>query len=221
MGERVFALHDLHYSYRTGHPVLSGADFELQPGQRVALTGGNGSGKTTLFHVMMGLLLPQQGQVYAYGRLCKAEVDFIPVRARTGLLFQDADDQLFSPTVAEDIAFGPLNLGKSPQQAAAIVEEVLAQLQMSGYETRITHHLSGGEKRMVALATVLAMQPDVLLLDEPTNALDEAAEARLVALLQGLPQALVVISHDRRFLAQVTQRRVVLRDGLLLEGGAV
>ncbi|MEG3638508.1 energy-coupling factor ABC transporter ATP-binding protein [Magnetococcus sp. PR-3] len=215
MSHTLFELQDLHYQYRAEHPVLAGADFTLSSGEQVALMGGNGSGKTTLFQLMMGLILPQKGQVQAYGQPRRNEAEFMPVRARTGLLFQDADDQLFSPTVAEDIAFGPLNLGKSAQESEAIVADVLAQLEMSSYGDRVTHHLSGGEKRMVALGTVLAMNPDVLLLDEPTNALDETAEARLVEMLNRLPQAMVVISHDRRFLDQVTNRGVVLNEGRL------
>ncbi len=135
------------------------------------------------------------------------------VREHVGLVFQDADDQLFSPTVFEDVAFGPLNLGKTRREAEAVVERTLDRLGLGGYERRITHRLSGGEKRLVSLATVLAMEPDVLLLDEPSVGLDEEASARVVEALKALDAAMVVVSQDPDFLSQVTSRRVVLEQG--------
>ncbi len=213
----LFHLDNLVFGYDRAR-VLDGADFTLMPGERVALTGANGAGKTTLFQVMVGLLHPQSGRVRAFGVECRSEADFRPVRARAGILFQDSDDQLFCPTVAEDVAFGPLNLGKTPDQARAIVAETLALLGLDGFGDRLTHQLSGGQKRLVALATILAMQPQVLLLDEPTNALDEATEARLTRILLSLPQAMVVISHDRAFLDRIATRRVRLDQGRLVAG---
>ena len=188
------------------------------PGERVCLAGGNGAGKTTLMHIMVGLLRPFTGQIVAFDRERKEEADFREVRARAGLLFQDPDDQLFCPTVAEDVAFGPLNLGKKPDEAMKIVERTLAALDLSGFEDRITHKLSGGEKRLVTLATVLAMEPDVLLLDEPTNALDERAHQRLVEILLALPQAMVIVSHDRQFRERLATREVALDGGLIDDG---
>ncbi len=208
--ESLFYLEDIHYHYRPGYPVLEGFHFELNPKDKVALTGPNGSGKTTLFHLMVGLITPNQGKIFAFGKQRHQEKDFLEVRAKTGILFQDSDDQLFCPTVREDIAFGPLNLGKSKEEADIIVMRTLEQLGMESYEYRITHHLSGGEKRLIALATVLAMEPEVLLLDEPTNGLDQAAEKRLLDILSALPQAMVLISHHFDFLDRIATRHTVL-----------
>jgi len=209
-------LRGIHFAH-DGRGVLQGADLGLQTGDRVALVGANGAGKTTLLHLAVGLLRPDAGEVIAFGRPCRSEADFLPVRARVGLLFQHSDDQLFCPTVLDDVAFGPLNLGQPPAQARRTAEATLAALGLDGFAGRVTHRLSAGEKRLVALATVLAMQPAVLLLDEPTNGLDEATETRLIAHLAGLPQSMVVVSHDRRFLEQLVNRAVVLRDGVLRE----
>ncbi len=197
--------------------VLDGVDFVLRPGERVALAGPNGSGKTTLLQLLVGLHRPAAGQVLAFGRERRTETDFLEVRARAGLLFQDSDDQLFCPTVLEDVAFGPLNLGRSPTRAKADSERTLAVLGLEHLAGRITHRLSAGEKRLVALATVLAMEPEVLLLDEPSNGLDEPTERRMVEHLAGLPQAMVIVSHDRRLLERLATRAVSLRDGRLEE----
>jgi cobalt/nickel transport system ATP-binding protein len=197
--------------------VLRAVDFALHAGNRVALVGPNGAGKTTLLHLLVGLLWPSVGQVLAFGRERRAEADFHEVRARVGLLFQDSDDQLFCPTVLEEVAFGPLNLGRSVAEARTVAEETLAVLGLAGFAERVTHRLSAGEKRLVALATVLAMQPKVLLLDEPTNGLDEATERRLTEHLAGIDQAMIIVSHDRRFLEPLVNRAVRLVDGRLEE----
>jgi len=218
VSEPLFRLSDLHFAYDSGQPVLTGADFTLHAGDRVALTGPNGAGKTTLLHLMVGLLKAQAGQVEAFGRLRIHEKDFVEVRPRAGLLFQDPDDQLFCPTVAEDVAFGPLNLGKSRTEARMIVRHTLARLGLEGFENRVTYKLSGGQRRLVALATVLAMNPEVLLLDEPTNALDAETRARLITILDSLPQAMIVISHDKDFLNRIARRWVRLEQGRLAEG---
>jgi len=202
---------------REGQDVLRGVDFRLGKGDRVALIGANGAGKTTLLHVLVGLIRPDAGEVVAFGQSCRGERDFLSVRARVGLLFQNSDDQLFCPTVLDDVAFGPLNLGQSPARARAVAEATLAALGLDGFAERVTHRLSAGEKRLVALATVLAMEPEVLLLDEPTNGLDETTEARLIAYLAASDQTMVVVSHDRRFLERLVTRAVVLRDGMLQE----
>jgi cobalt/nickel transport system ATP-binding protein len=175
--------------------------------------GANGSGKTTLLHLAVGLLRPTAGQIVAFGKSRAAEADFHEVRRRAGLLFQDTDDQLFCPSVAEDVAFGPLNLGKPRTQVRDIVARTLNSLGLAGYEHRITYRLSGGEKRLVALATVLAMEPDVLLLDEPTAGLDEEATQRLLGVLCGLPQAMIVVSHQRLFREALANGAMTLRQG--------
>jgi cobalt/nickel transport system ATP-binding protein len=197
--------------------VLCGVDFTLHQRERLALVGPNGAGKTTLMHLLMGLQRPSAGQVLAFGEERRVEADFVPVRTRIGLLFQDSDDQLFCPTVLEDVAFGPLNLGRSPDQARADAEQTLQVLGLGGFADRVTHRLSAGEKRLVALATVLAMRPDALLLDEPTNGLDEATERRLVEHLASLDQAMVIVSHDQDLLAHLATRAVALAEGRLVE----
>jgi cobalt/nickel transport system ATP-binding protein len=204
------------FSYAPDRQVLSGCDFRLAPGERVALTGANGSGKTTLLHLIVGLLRPSGGRIEIFGKQRREEADFIDVRRRIGLLFQDSDDQLFCPTVAEDVAFGPLNLGQKRDRARQIVSQTLQELGLSGYEDRITYQLSSGEKRLVALATVLAMRPDVLLLDEPTNSLDEEAVGLLSDILLRLPQAMIIVSHDREFRDKLSNRTQKLSQGRLV-----
>ncbi len=203
------------FSYDPQRPVLQDCDFELHAGQRVGLIGANGSGKTTLLGLTVGLLKPTAGRIEAFGRLRTREADFYEVRCRAGLLFQDSDDQLFCPTVAEDVAFGPLNLGRDRREVDQIVRQTLDSLGLAGYESRITYRLSGGEKRLVALATLLAMNPDVLLLDEPATGLDEQATERVLETLAGLPQAMLIVSHDRAFLKHLTRAALRLNQGRL------
>ncbi|WP_068086559.1 energy-coupling factor ABC transporter ATP-binding protein [Polycladidibacter stylochi] len=209
-------LRDLHFAYPAHSVVLKGASLTLAPEEKLTISGHNGAGKSTLLRMIVGLLKPQSGQVLAFGQSCSKEADFHSVRRRAGFVFQDPDDQLFCPTVAEDIAFGPLNLGKSRREAATIVDRVLQQLDLTFLKDRITYRLSGGEKRLVSLACVLAMDPDVLLLDEPTNALDEKNEARLLEILCSLPQAMIIVSHDADFRQNVGTRALKLQEGLLI-----
>lgn len=212
----LYSLEKVSFSY-PGRPVLHDVGFELHRGERVALVGENGAGKSTLLQLMVGLHPPGRGQITAFGRQCGSEKAFRQVRLRTGLLFQDPDDQLFCPTVLEDVVFGPLNQGRSQQEAEKIAHATLQALALDELAHRVTHKLSGGEKRLVSLATVLAMQPEVLLLDEPTNGLDEKTEQRLIRHLEGLSQAMVFISHDRRFVERLATRAVLLQDGKLHE----
>jgi cobalt/nickel transport system ATP-binding protein len=206
-------LEQVSFSYDHRRPVLRDVDFKLRKGEAVSLLGANGSGKTTLFHLVMGLLQADTGVLRVFGEERKERRDFRDVRRRIGLLFQDSDDQLFSPTVAEDIAFGPFNLGKSRDEVLEIVRETLELLGLRGFENRITYKLSGGEKRLVALGTVLAMHPDVLLLDEPVVGLDDEHRLRFINILKKENLSYVIISHDRAFLDEVTDK------GYLLEGG--
>ncbi len=224
MADALMTLSGLTYRYPGGsEPVIRGLDLTIHEGEAMGLIAPNGSGKTTLFHLIMGLLKPQTGVITAFGQEVRGEKGFREVRRRVGLLFQDADDQLFSPTVIEDVAFGPMNLGMGRDEAREKAREVLATLGLFGYEDRITFRLSGGEKRMVSLATVLAMEPDVLLLDEPTTGLDRETGKRLISVLRDSPVARLVISHDFDFLEQVTtgiyslvRGTVVMDDGLHL-----
>lgn len=209
----LLALDDICFAYPGHAPVLEGACLQLSAGQRLSITGPNGAGKSTLLRITLGLQKPDRGTVTVFGTPRRQEADFHEVRRRIGLVFQDADDQLFCPTVAEDIAFGPLNLGKSRDEALQIVDSILQDLELTHLKDRITHKLSGGEKRLVTLATVLAMEPEALLLDEPTNALDVKNEARLLEILRALPQAILLVSHSSTF------RAALAPDQLSLEGG--
>jgi cobalt/nickel transport system ATP-binding protein len=205
-------LENISVSYNS-HKALDRVSLKLRPGEKLGLAGPNGSGKTTLCHVIMGLLRPNAGLVRILGEDRITEDDFSRVRTRIGFLFQDSDDQLFCPTVLEDVAFGPLNQGKTPEQAREIVHRTLASLGLSAFSDRLTYQLSGGEKRLVALATILAMDPDALILDEPTTGVDEATVDRLVEILNISHRAHIVISHDKSFLPRVAQRTLIMRDG--------
>ena len=209
-GASLIRMEGVSFSYDQDRPVVTGVDLSLASGERLGLVGPNGSGKTTLLHLIVGLLRPSSGVVWAFGRSRTREEDFREVRVRAGLVFQNADDQLFCPTVLEDVAFGPLNLRRTPEEARSQAARTLDLVGMAGLEDRITYRLSGGEKRLVALATVLAMEPDVLLLDEPAAGLDEASTERVTRVLAGLPQAMIVVSHQRDFLQGLVHRTQVL-----------
>jgi cobalt/nickel transport system ATP-binding protein len=209
----IIDIKDVCFSYTGGSPVLDKLNFKLQSGDRFGLMGPNGSGKTTLFHIIMGLLKPTSGRIEIYNRPAITEKDFREVRRNIGLLFQDADDQLFSPTVLEDVAFGPLNLGKSREEAIEIALNTLNFLGLSGFEDRITYKLSGGEKKLVSLATVLSMQPEVLLLDEPTSGLDEKTQESLKGVLTNLDLSYLIISHDIDFLSETTDAIYAMVNG--------
>jgi len=206
----------ISFRYPDGPPVLNELDFKLHQGNRIGLIAPNGSGKTTLLHVIMGLLKPSSGKLEIFGKPVREEKDFADVRRRIGLLFQDADDQLFSPTVLEDVAFGPLNLGKSKTDAVQIARQTLDFLGLAGFEDRITFKLSGGEKRLVSLATVLAMEPEVLLLDEPMNGLDIKTKAKLSEILSGIDLSYIVISHDFDFLADIAEDIYTMSEGKII-----
>ncbi len=206
MNSSLIKLEHLTFSYNGHAPVIRDVTFQLLSGEKVGLVGPNGSGKTTLLHLLMGLLKPSSGTIELFGKRVEKETDFKDARQRIGLLFQDADDQLFCPTVLEDVAFGPLNQGLSTDDARKIACETLEALGLDGFEDRVTHRLSGGEKRLVSLATVLAMKPRVLLLDEPTTGLDSETTERLISILKDLDLAYILISHDMDFLLETTDK---------------
>lgn len=203
---------------RAGQTVLRDLSLTLVAGERLALVGDNGTGKTTLLRAIVGLDPVSAGTIWAFGGRRRREAHFREVRAKAAFLFQDADDQLFCPTVLEDVAFGPLNLGRSPSEAAALAEVTLQRLGLSALADRVTHRLSGGEKRLVSLASVLAMNPEILLLDEPTNGLDSTSLGRFSELLASLDLAMIIVSHDHHFLGQRATRAAVMRDGRLTPG---
>lgn len=214
--ESIIHIEAVFFSYPGQKQILNSVDFILHRGDRIGLMGPNGSGKTSLFHLIMGLLKPTAGTIHIFGQKMDSEDMFLSVRRRIGLLFQDSDDQLFSPTVIEDVAFGPLNLGKSRNEAVDIAKRTMSHLGLSGFEERLTHKLSGGEKRLVALATVLAMEPEVLLLDEPTNGLDEVTKAKIQDILARIDLSFIVISHDFDFLDAVTDAIYLIENGKIL-----
>jgi cobalt/nickel transport system ATP-binding protein len=212
----ILHLENISFNYTGGPKILADLDLLFHKGDRIGLMGPNGSGKTTLFHIIMGLLKPSSGSIEIFNRPVKTEKDFISVRKKIGLLFQDADDQLFSPTVLEDVAFGPLNLGKTRDEAMEISLKTLNFLGLSGFEDRITYKLSGGEKKLVSLATVLAMEPEVLFLDEPTSGLDDKTKETLKKVLTALDLSYIIISHEIDFLCETTDHIYTLENGKIL-----
>jgi len=211
----IIQLENVCFSYPNGRAVLDNLRFEIKEGQKLGLIGPNGSGKTTFLHIIMGLLRASSGIVKILGKPAETEQDFRRARQKMGFLFQNSDDQLFSPTVLEDVAFGPLNLGKKPGEAREMSLETLKALNLEGFEERVTHRLSGGEKKLVALGTVLVMKPDVLLLDEPTTGLDEDTSIRIIDILNSLDISYVIVSHEYDFLARTT------RDIYSMQGGKI
>ena len=211
-------LENASFAYNGETPVLQGLSLEWRHGERIGITGPNGSGKTTLLEAIVGLLPLTGGALRVFGVVPECDADFLPVRRRIGMLFQDPDDQLFCTTVLEDVAFGPLNLGKTPEEARQQAWKALGEVGLDSFAERITHRLSFGEKRLVGLAGVLAMKPDALLLDEPTAGLDPDAETRVEALLAGLPQAMIITSHNHGMLHRLSHRMLALEQGALRPG---
>ncbi len=214
----IFSLEGICFAYGQGNSprtVLCDVDFSLHPGQRIGLYGPNGSGKTTLFRCITGLARPQAGQVLFHGTPLKDEKDFYDLRCKVGFVLQHAEDQLFFPTVLEDVAFGPLNLGFSADDARDCALDTLRDLGLAGFENRLTHRLSGGEKKLVSLASVMAMKPEALLLDEPTNGLDNDARQRIIDILGSLSTARITISHDWDFLAQTSTQYLTIANNRL------
>ena len=197
----VLQVHDLHFSYHDGLAALRGVSFEMCEGEKVALVGPNGAGKSTLMLHLNGIL-NGHGEVTVGGnRLTR---DNLPaVRAMVGLVFQNPDDQLFSPTVFEDVAFGPLHMGLPMDEVEARVKSALEAVRMATFRDRLSHHLSVGEKKRIAIATVLSMDPQILVLDEPSAGLDPRARRTLINLLRELPITMLVSTHDMRLVARV------------------
>jgi cobalt/nickel transport system ATP-binding protein len=213
----IISLQDIAFSYpERSAPVLSGLHFDLSPKERVGIIGPNGQGKTTFLHLCVGLLKPDKGLLTFKGEPVGKEKDLISLRRAVGLVFQNPEDQLFCPTVLEDVAFGPLNLGLDQQQAKDRALWALDLVGLQGFERRITHKLSGGEKKVLALATILAMQPEALLLDEPTTGLDPETRQHIMDIVNGLDQSLVIVSHDWDFLDHTTDVLYTLDEGRLV-----
>ena len=210
---------DLHFQYEDGTKALDGVNFTLNAGETVAVFGANGSGKTT-FVLHLNGILRGTGSVSVCGMAVHKDT-LARIRSKVGVVFQDSDEQLFMPTVLEDVAFGPLNQGLTPDQAIAVAKSALEQAGMSDVLAKAPYHLSAGEKRRVALAGVLAMQPEILVLDEPTTFLDPPAQGNLLHLLASLPQAKLIVTHHTRFAAALATRAVFFEKGKLVAEGPV
>ena len=211
-------VHGLRFRYPDGHLALDGVNLSIAPGEKVALVGPNGAGKSTLLLHLNGIL-QGEGDV----RVCGWPVgdgNLGRVRAAVGLVFQNADDQLFSPTVYEDVAFGPMYMGLKADEIGRRVASALAAVGMQDAGGRVSHHLSSGEKKRVAIATVLAMEPEILVLDEPTAGLDPRSRRGLLRLLADLPQTMLVSTHDLRMVEELFHRTVVLDRGRVVADGA-
>lgn len=215
---------DLHFTYPDGTVALRGVSLAIDAGEKVALVGPNGAGKSTLMLHLNGLL----GHVGGHnGRQPPVIVGGLPatranlplIRGKVGMVFQNPDDQLFSPTVFDDVAFGPLHMGLPESDVRERVSRALRQVGMSDQVNRLSHHLSLGQKKRVAIATVLSMDPEILVLDEPSAGLDPRARRSLIALLQALPQTMLVSSHDLRLVRELLPRTIIMDEGLIARDG--
>jgi cobalt/nickel transport system ATP-binding protein len=218
VSHHLVALTDVHYSYPDGTPALRGVSFTLHHGEAVALVGGNGAGKSTVLLLLAGVIFPEQGTVRV-GDWNVTPATLPRVRRALGMVFQDPDDQLFMPTVEDDVAFGPTNLGLPPDEVRARTEAALARVGALELRARPPHRLSGGEKRAVAIATVLAMSPNVLVMDEPSSNLDPASRRALIEQLQAFEHTKVVASHDLDLVREVCKRTIVLVGGTVAADG--
>lgn len=210
-------IQDIHFSYPDGRKALRGVSLFINPGEKTALVGPNGSGKSTLLLHLNGILRGE-GEVHVCGKELTDD-NLRQIRALVGLVFQDPDDQLFSQSVYEDVAFGPLYMDLPKEEVAQKVRQALEDVGMAGSEARVPHHLSEGEKKRIAIATVLSMDPEVLVLDEPTAGLDPRGRRELIQLLHGLPQTMLVATHDMRMVAELFERTVIIDEGKIVGDG--
>jgi cobalt/nickel transport system ATP-binding protein len=208
---------NLSFAYPDGHDALKGISLNIRPEEKVALVGPNGAGKSTLLLHLNGILTGQ-GDIRVCG-LEVSETNLARIRAMVGLVFQSPDDQLFSPTVFDDVAYGPIYQGLPVEEVRARVEEALAAIHMADYAPRVSHHLSVGEKRRIAIATVLAMKPEVLVLDEPTSDMDPRSRRSLIYLLDELPMTMLVSTHDILMVRELFPRMVIMDEGRIVADG--
>ncbi len=221
----VLQVRDLHFSYPDGHAALHGVSLKLCDGDKVALVGPNGAGKSTLMLHLNGILGSPSTSLRATSTTLRVNGmeltrENLPIiRAMVGLVFQNPDDQLFSPTVFEDVAFGPLHMGLPEDEVRARVDMALEAVRMSSYKDRLSHHLSVGEKKRIAIATVLSMKPSLLVLDEPSAGLDPRARRTLINLLRELPITMLVSTHDMRLVQELFPRTIVMDEGRVVADG--
>ena len=215
MSHHIVAVQDLHYAYADGTPAVQGISFRIEHGESVAIVGANGAGKSTLLLHLNGFLTPQRGTVQIGDfALCK---ELLPqVRRTVGMVFQDPDDQLFMPTVRDDVAFGPLNLGLPLDEVEKRVAAALKRVGAEHLADRPPYRLSGGEKRAVAIASVLSMQPEILVMDEPTTGLDPAARRRLIDLLASFHHTRIIATHDLDLVLDLCPRTIVIHQGKIM-----
>jgi cobalt/nickel transport system ATP-binding protein len=209
---------ELLYTYPDGEQALKGVTFKVREHEKVAIIGPNGAGKSTLLTHLNGVKTGE-GSI----RICGLDINkgnLPEIRKRVGIVFQDPDDQLFCPTVFDDVAFGPLNLRLSIEDVGSRVERALTQVGMSGYEKRAAFHLSFGEKKAISIATVLAMEPDILVLDEPTGELDPRGRRNLIALLRGFDKTVLLATHDLDLVLELCPRCLIMNDGKIVYDGA-
>jgi len=217
MSEKSLEISGLAYAYPDGNQALYGVNLSINQGERVALLGPNGAGKTTLVLHLNGIIPTMQGQVRVAGELVdsKSAESIKSIRHKVGIVFQDPDDQLFMPTVGQDVAFGPYNAGLRGLELENAVKEALELVGMSEFIDRPPHHLSFGQRRRVAVATVLAMKPEILVMDEPSSNLDPAARRELAEIITSLDVTLLMVTHDLPFAYELCQRAVILSAGVV------
>ncbi len=215
MSTPLLRITDLHFAYPGRPATLKGLQLQVQAGDRLGLIGPNGAGKTTLFFLACGLLSPTAGAIW----LCEQPVQLGQFRPEIGLVFQNPEDQLFCPSVRDDVAFGPENLGLSPPAIAQRVAAALAVTGVTDLAERVPHQLSSGEQCMVAIATILAMEPQLILFDEPSASLDLRARRRLIQFLQAAPQAYILSSHDLDLIRETCDRVLLLDQGQIVAAG--
>lgn len=218
MSTPVIEIRGLGYRYPDGTVALDGVDLHIHQGERVALLGPNGAGKTTLILHMNGIHLPQTGSVAVSGYPVTDD-NLVDIRRRVGIVFQDPDDQLFMPTVREDVGFGPANLGLSGGELDERVNGALASVEVSDLADRPPNHLSFGQKRRVAIAGVMAMQPEILVLDEPTSNLDPASRKDLTAILDSLDVTQLIVTHDLLYALEICERSLIIDAGRIVADG--
>jgi cobalt/nickel transport system ATP-binding protein len=210
-------IRDLHFSYPDGFQALRGINISICQGEKVALVGPNGAGKSTLMLHLNGIL--GEHPPISIAGLAVEKQNLPAVRALVGLVFQNPDDQLFSPTVSEDVAFGPLHMGLPEEEVYRRVEEALQAVQMNDFGLRLSHHLSMGQKKRIAIATVLAMHPQILVLDEPSAGLDPRSRRALINFLRDLPLTMLVSTHDLRMVQDMFSRMVIMDEGEIVADG--
>ena len=218
MNQCIVAMQDVGYKYPDNTTALQKISFSLVPGESVALIGGNGAGKSTMLSLLLGIVFPTEGTVSISGLELNRKTA-TAARRRIGMVFQNPDDQLFMPTVYDDVAFGPLNMGFSQEQTAKRVTEALEKVGALHLQRRSSQRLSVGEKRAVAIASVLSMTPEILLLDEPTAGLDPWSRRQLIVLLRQFTQTMIIATHDLDFVQDVCQRAIVLQRGWIIADG--